>query len=351
MNRTNLMSPLKLSQLGSMPVGALELSSSSVPSNRNKSTVLLGDGGKLKNWLRIFTFLPERVNYFRDFSDGTKVKEIICQLLPNTKVNHKMLLPSDNIKVKRKNWNYLYENVFPQLGLRLPNDMAEKMLDGKSEIMESILIRLMMRLEKNWGNPPSQRQNAAQVGSSPVLLDQRQRGLSDRLVSADPIYRAAPKTAMGQNPLNKFAPVYQSMQQNVGNQFTLGRSGIPQPAQDSHRAQIPDWVTRFPAKIPQQGGYMGSAIASLNKSRPKLDREIYSDELILASKSDGKKNPKSRKLLLDELAKRDKSLTELQKCLYAIGQQAACLERLMEVRKKTKYLQRHQNDPTFKPIF
>lgn len=121
--------------------------------------------------------------------------------------------------------------------------------------------------------------------------------------------------------------------------------------QESARQDIPEWVTRFAAKIPNPEGYMQKEMTKLKKARPQLDRELYSDELIFAGKSDGNKDPKARKLLLTELAQRDKTLGELQSALYAVGQQTACLERLLEVQKKKKYLQRHMNDPTFRPMF
>lgn len=80
-------------------------------------------------------------NIARDFSDGVLIAEIVKYFTPKNVELHNYST-TNNLKMKRENWNTLNRKVFKKLNFQLSSQDIEAVINFKPGYIESILLKL-----------------------------------------------------------------------------------------------------------------------------------------------------------------------------------------------------------------
>ena len=104
------------------------------------------------DWVDTFSLSRPKKNIWRDFSDGFLVAEIVAQKHPHL-VNVNSIVSTHRPKQKQINWELLEEKTLKKLGMKLPTQLVEGIINAKLHAIESFLYALRERLEEPIAKP------------------------------------------------------------------------------------------------------------------------------------------------------------------------------------------------------
>ena len=101
----------------------------------------------LYSWIDEVPLSRPKKNITRDFSDGVLVAEVVHHFIPRLVELHNYS-PASSSKQKGANWQTLNTKVFKKLGLTVPENVVQGVINNKPGVIEVVLSNLRVKIEQ-----------------------------------------------------------------------------------------------------------------------------------------------------------------------------------------------------------